>query len=445
MRHDVLCAAAGLVLSIGTARGQCTPDWIPLPAHVAPSNWVSALHSWDPDGPGPRRSRLVIAGNFAWIGTRNAKQLAYWDGHEARQLGGGVTYTTFAAGQYRPSGALDSQLIVGGMFDNAGTVSSRSIAAWDGARWHSMAGLGHTSPGPTRPFVRSVVQFGDEFIAAGTINLVHGVPATGMAAWNGESWRVFENGRTADDLHVYNGELYAAGVYVEGAGVMRWNGTQWVALGTGYPDDCFALTTWRGMLICGGLDLFLTWGSISAWDGENWHQLGSGINGPVKALTTFDPDGEGPLPEYLIAGGGFSMAGGQPASGIAAWDGSNWHPLGSGVDATVEALAVFNNQLYLGGRFMTAGGVPQPRLARWGCPQPPPPPPCYANCDQSLTEPVLNVDDFTCFINSFATALALPAFNQVGDYANCDESTTAPALNVDDFMCFINRFAAGCP
>jgi hypothetical protein len=30
-------------------------------------------------------------------------------------------------------------------------------------------------------------------------------------------------------------------------------------------------------------------------------------------------------------------------------------------------------------------------------------------------------------------------------YANCDNSTTAPVLNVEDFTCFINKFAQGCP
>ena len=29
-------------------------------------------------------------------------------------------------------------------------------------------------------------------------------------------------------------------------------------------------------------------------------------------------------------------------------------------------------------------------------------------------------------------------------WANCDNSTTAPVLNVLDFSCFLNRFAAGC-
>jgi hypothetical protein len=70
---------------------------------------------------------------------------------------------------------------------------------------------------------------------------------------------------------------------------------------------------------------------------------------------------------------------------------------------------------------------------------------CYANCDGSTVEPVLNVDDFTCFINRYAQAQGLPHVEQVAHYANCDGSTVAPALNVDDFTCFINAYAQGCP
>ena len=63
------------------------------------------------------------------------------------------------------------------------------------------------------------------------------------------------------------------------------------------------------------------------------------------------------------------------------------------------------------------------------------PSPCYANCDASTTAPILNVLDFSCFLNRFAA----------GDtYANCDNSTTPPALNVLDLSCFLNRFATGC-
>ncbi|MFN0133675.1 MAG: GC-type dockerin domain-anchored protein [Phycisphaerales bacterium] len=61
---------------------------------------------------------------------------------------------------------------------------------------------------------------------------------------------------------------------------------------------------------------------------------------------------------------------------------------------------------------------------------------CYANCDCSTTPPVLNVNDFTCFLNRYAAG---------SPYANCDSSTTPPVLNVNDFTCFLNKFAAACP
>lgn len=60
---------------------------------------------------------------------------------------------------------------------------------------------------------------------------------------------------------------------------------------------------------------------------------------------------------------------------------------------------------------------------------------CYANCDASTATPVLNINDFQCFINRFA----------IGDtWANCDGSTASPLLNINDFQCFVNRFATGC-
>jgi uncharacterized membrane protein len=60
---------------------------------------------------------------------------------------------------------------------------------------------------------------------------------------------------------------------------------------------------------------------------------------------------------------------------------------------------------------------------------------CYTNCDGSTAPPVLNANDFQCFLNLFA----------IGDpRANCDGSTVSPTLNANDFQCFIVHFAAGC-
>lgn len=61
---------------------------------------------------------------------------------------------------------------------------------------------------------------------------------------------------------------------------------------------------------------------------------------------------------------------------------------------------------------------------------------CYANCDGSTFPPILNANDFLCFLNRYAADDVT--------YANCDNSTFPPLLNANDFNCFLNKYAAGC-
>lgn len=62
-------------------------------------------------------------------------------------------------------------------------------------------------------------------------------------------------------------------------------------------------------------------------------------------------------------------------------------------------------------------------------------PRCWANCDGS-TSPILDVDDFLCFMHLF----------QIGDaYAcDCDTTTGVGLCDVFDLLCFANAFAGGC-
>src|SRR5262245_55045382 len=95
----------------------------------------------------------------------------------------------------------------------------------------------------------------------------------------------------------------------------------------------------------------------------------AGIMGGVLAATAWDPDGAGPQPELLVVGGTFRVAGGVIANNVAAWDGSAWQPLGSGMSGgfptQVLALAVYNGELIAGGYFRTAGGASANAIARW--------------------------------------------------------------------------------
>jgi hypothetical protein len=116
------------------------------------------------------------------------------------------------------------------------------------------------------------------------------------------------------------------------------------------------------LLIAGGQNIIYSdtgpASNIVAFDGHLWFSLGAGVGGgAVNALTIFNNE--------LIVGGSFTTAGGQPASRIARWNGSAWHPLGAGLNNSVYALSVYNSQLYAAGSFTTAGGASASRIARW--------------------------------------------------------------------------------
>ena len=61
--------------------------------------------------------------------------------------------------------------------------------------------------------------------------------------------------------------------------------------------------------------------------------MGSGLNSQGRVLAVH------PITGDLYVGGWFTQAGGSPASRIAYWDGSAWHPLGSGLSGGETPLS----------------------------------------------------------------------------------------------------------
>jgi hypothetical protein len=118
-----------------------------------------------------------------------------------------------------------------------------------------------------------------------------------------------------------------------------------------------ALTIYDGDLIVGGA--FAAGNRIARWDGSDWHPMGTGTNDAVMAFTIFEGD--------LIAGGHFTKAGEQTANSVARWDGTVWHPMGAGItgNASVNSLAVYEGHLIAAGGFKTVGGQEANNVARW--------------------------------------------------------------------------------
>ncbi|MDA0698246.1 MAG: hypothetical protein O3B16_00185 [Chloroflexi bacterium] len=149
--------------------------------------------------------------------------------------------------------------------------------------------------------------------------------------------------------------------------VASWNGAEerWHPLGLGTDDKVFAATTRGTDLFIGGWfknlsnpdDTHLKEKYIARWDGTAWSELGGGVNGLVYAIATTDTD--------LYAGGTFTKAGGLPANHMARWDGEKWHPLGQGLNGAVYAIAIDGKDVYAGGYFFRAGGLPASHVAKW--------------------------------------------------------------------------------
>jgi trimeric autotransporter adhesin len=435
-RTSFLLSATSALWAAAAWAQPCAPEWQPMPSGTAPNFDILALLPWQP--PGSHRGVLVAGGSFWQLGPQQVHSIASWDGLQWTPYGTGLAGGVRALTPYAAPGAAP-ELIAGGWFSLAGSVPLKAIARWDGSAWQQLGGgLSHTNPAFGYPFVNAMASFSGDLLVSVSMRAAGNIPVQTMARWDGLEWHAVPDERYADALHIHQGELFAAGYWVppgstSSIGVIRWTGQEWLRVGGNTPQDCFALGTWDDKLIATGPV------GIAAWDGTTWQNLGAGIGGTGRALASFRP-GPG-HPELLIVGGSFASAGGQPAARIAAWNGQNWQALGAGVNDRVEALAEYRGQLYVGGWFTRAGGMSSPYLARWGCPQPPP---CWANCDDSTAQPILNVEDFTCFMSEFAAGMQLPPTQQVHHYTNCDHSTVPPALNVEDFTCFINQFAQGC-
>jgi trimeric autotransporter adhesin len=450
---------------------------------------------------------LYVGGSFTSAGGLVAPRLARWNGHGWTRVGGQGLNDAIITFKVHDDGSGPA-LYAGGAFTAAGTQGSRRVARWNGEHWQSVgSGLGGVSAGSPHVYALEFFDPGQGMQLFAATTTQTGSPGSYLARWNGQSWTsvagvltpmfalrshddgsgpaLFAGVNGPNSARRWNGatwstlvantsstirafeilnfgggpQLIASGRFEQAGGtpvnyIARWDGTSWWPMGSppgvwsGLGVDAmtvYDLGSGPSLYIAGNFLLAgqNTVNHVARWTGTTWAPLGQGVNAPVYAITGFD---DRTTPAIYITGA-FTQASGTPARHIARWDGVSWSALGEGLSHSGLALASFDDNagagLYVGGGFDRAGGHPSLHFARWGC-LTPPPAPCYPNCDGSTVPPIINIDDFTCFINEYAGGSLLPHAQQIGHYANCDGSTVHPVLNVDDFTCFINRYAQGC-
>ena len=339
---------------------------------------VYALTTWDPDGNGPKRARLVAGGDFQYIADRVTDTVAAFVPETGRweDLGGGVEMLkgdegggpVFDAAYVDVLASFQQDLIVAGFFDEAGGVAVDNIARWDGEAWWPLgSGLGG--------FAASMTAYNGDLVVAGSFATAGGVTVNNIARWNGATWQPVGSSAGMNGpvfgLTVYDGALVAVGEFTTAGGVpanriARWNGAQWQSLGSGLDDTGIGLAVLGNDLYVGG-DFTLAGGvpqarGVARWDGASWHAVAGGAFGGVSELSVYQG--------ALVAGGGFitSAVGGQ-ARHVARLDPNTqaWHTMDGGFNAggTPSALVVYGDELFAGGTFSKAGNRTVRGIARW--------------------------------------------------------------------------------
>jgi trimeric autotransporter adhesin len=106
-----------------------------------------------------------------------------------------------------------------------------------------------------------------------------------------------------------------------------------------------------------------TFNRIAVWQGSEWQPLGEGLNDQVAALRAHETG--------LYAGGWFTEAGGAAANYVAVWNGVSWQPVidafeANGVNGQVRAITSSPGSVWFAGNLTAAGGVTgTTRIAKW--------------------------------------------------------------------------------
>ena len=297
---------------------------------------------------------------------------------DGRRWAQGYSTARGGAGSVKAIVVSGSNLYAGGAFAKAGSVLTSGIARWNGASWSALP-VGGNGAQSQFQFVRATVNAlalsGSTLYAGGDFASISGVPASGVAAWNGTTWRAFGagisvgGGRAVQALAVFAGKLFAGGTFTDAggqAGIAQWNGSAWSAVGAGLTGSVNAFAVSPGGVVVGGLfggSGTTMLNSIGMWTGGAWTGFGLGASsGPGSGyLTTLAAGGRD-----LYAGGVFSTAGPTPVSNLAHFNGSRWDAMGGGVTGgTPFAVAINGSQVYIGGSFSQAGTGAASHIAMW--------------------------------------------------------------------------------
>jgi hypothetical protein len=322
------------------------------------------------------QGNLYIGGGFTVVGDITASYIAKWNGTSWNPPGAGMGAPSGYSPVVYALAVSGDDVYAGGGFTNAGGIPANYIAKWNGSSWSALgSGMGGGPPGYGGTTVYSVAVSGTYVYAGGSFTTAGGVAANYVARWDGNSWTALGSGVNSPvtALAVSGDDVYAGGTFTTAGGsaatnIAKWNGSSWTPLGSGTDNQVAALAVSGSNVYVGGY--FTMAGGVAAnyiakWNGSSWGSLGLGIGGAPPGFSSPSVYSLAVSGGDLYAGGRFTNAGGLPANYIAKWNGNTWSALDLGIEGAVGALAPLGSEVYAGGRFATAGGIAANYVAKW--------------------------------------------------------------------------------
>jgi len=335
------------------------------------------------------RDKLFVGGEFDSAGGIRARNIATWDGTKWDSIGGGMRGYPFAF--VNAFAVYKGELYAAGFFYNK-TLNANGIEKWDGSTW-SAVGKGVNVYGS----IASLAEYNGNLYVTGDFDSIESKPAHNFAMWNGIEWRALPDSIDggAEELIVYKNKLYALGnirfknMYYND-GLMTYDGEKWGKVNLGKNFAPTGMWVYNDELyLMGELD----WKPFTGrWNGNSVTPVNLGIDGRVLCTIIYH--------DKLIVAGLFARAGDKQAHCIAKCDGTKSEPIPLGFNSTmdtlekirktgfssgqevvdsmgnvkfvfspaelcVSALAVYHNQLYVGGTFDSVNGKPITNIVSW--------------------------------------------------------------------------------
>jgi hypothetical protein len=331
---------------------------------------------------------VYVGGNFLDAGGVPAKRIARFN-RKTR------TWSALGTGQANgvegdPGSRIDSILVhdgylyAGGFFRIAGDVFANNLARFDLAsqRWEP---LGSNTTPTMDGHVNSLVMAGSRLFVGGYFTTIAGISANRVAQYDliTRTWSALgaapSNGANdaVEAMHEHAGEIYVSGLFNRIGGLDARGFARFNIANQAWSNSCDADGFAGHMTSVGDLVYVATnravagpttvnWIAACNVETDTWSTLGVGAsNGLDDDVHAFAKSGSN-----LFVGGSFGYAGGVPINHVARFDlnENRWAPLGSGntsgVNGSVRSIAAVGDSVFIGGDFSSAAGILAQRIVR---------------------------------------------------------------------------------